>query len=47
MKLLVNWLLGLALSASEECEKKSKQVLQLLDFTLAHDGDLQAEGKLS
>lgn len=47
IKLLVNWLLGLAFAGNKELDKKSSQVLQLLDFILAHDGDLQAEGKVS
>lgn len=43
MKLLVNWLLGLSTMppGRPEFEKNCKAVLQLLDTTLTHNGDLQ------
>lgn len=47
MKLLVNWLLGLASSGAVDLEKNSTGVLRLLDVTLSHDGDLQAEGNIA
>lgn len=45
MKLLVNWLLGLA--SAEEQKKNSLGVLRVLDATLANDGDLQAKDNIS
>lgn len=48
MKLLVEWLLGLASIASKaELKHKVDPVLKLLDSTLNHDGDLQAQDNIS
>ena len=43
MKLLVNWLLGLSSANDKQC----KAVINVLDSTIANDGDLQGQDNIS
>lgn len=43
MKLLVNWLLGLSSANDKQC----KAVLNVLDTTMANEGDLQGQNNIS